>query len=83
MYKKGGHTGSRRGAVIGFDHMSGPHSEGEWTGISCPVVHQGVESLMDKVTTSAECMNVTCYSLFREGTANAAGKELHEVLVNL
>ena len=53
----GRHTGSREGAVIGFDHMSGPHTKGVWTGISCPVVQQGVESLMGKVTTSAECMN--------------------------
>ena len=26
---------------------------------------------------------VTCYSMFREGTTNVAGKELHEDLVNM
>lgn len=28
----GGHTGSREGAVIGFDHMTGPHTKVVWMG---------------------------------------------------
>jgi hypothetical protein len=48
-----------------------------------PVVQQGFDLLWVKQRTSAEYQIVACHSLFREGTANTAGKELHEVLVNL
>jgi hypothetical protein len=35
------------------------------------------------VTTSAECKEVSGYSLFQEENTNLAGKELIEALVNL
>lgn len=43
-----------------------------------------IRSLMGKVTHLCRVYwIVACHSLFREGTTNAAGKELHKVLVNL
>jgi hypothetical protein len=48
-----------------------------------PVVQQGFDLLWVQVTTYAECMKVSGYSLFREGAANAAGKEPMEALINL
>jgi hypothetical protein len=47
------------------------------------VVKQGFDLLWVQVTTSAECKKVSGYSLFREGAANAAGKEPIEALINL
>jgi hypothetical protein len=47
------------------------------------VVQQGFDLLWVQVTTSAECKKVSGYSLFREGAANAAGKEPIEALINL
>jgi hypothetical protein len=46
-------------------------------------VQQGFDLLWVQVTTSAECKKVSRYSLFREGAANAAGKEPIEALINL
>jgi hypothetical protein len=48
-----------------------------------PVMQQGFDLSWVQVTTSAECMKVSGYSLFREGAANAAGKEPIEALINL
>jgi hypothetical protein len=48
----------------------------------CPIVQQGFDLLWVQVTTSAYCKKVSRYSLFREGTKNAAGKEPIEALVN-
>jgi hypothetical protein len=43
-----------------------------------------ISSLMGKVThLSRVYWIVTCHSLFREGTMNAARNEFHEVLVKL
>jgi hypothetical protein len=49
----------------------------------CPVMQQGFDLLWVQVTTSAECKKVSGYSVFREGAANAAGKEPIEALINL
>jgi hypothetical protein len=46
-------------------------------------VQQGFGLSWVQVTTSAECKKVSGYSLFREGAANAAGKEPIEALINL
>jgi hypothetical protein len=50
---------------------------------SCSVVQQGFDFSSVQVTTSAECKKVSGYSLFREGAANAAGKEPIKALINL
>jgi hypothetical protein len=47
------------------------------------VVQQGFDLSWVQVTISVECKKVSGYSLFREGAANAAGKEPIEVLINL
>jgi hypothetical protein len=47
------------------------------------VVQQGFDLSWVQVTTSAECMKVSGYSLFREGAANATGKEPIKALINL
>jgi hypothetical protein len=60
-----------------------PHTKEVWTGMTCLVVQQGFDLLWVQVTTSAECKKVSGYSLFLEGTTNAAGKEPIEALVNL
>jgi hypothetical protein len=49
----------------------------------CPVVQQGFDLLWVQVTTSAECMKVSGYSLFQEGATNMAGKEPIDTLINL
>jgi hypothetical protein len=46
-------------------------------------VQQGFDLLWVQVITSTECKKVSGYSLFREGVANAAGKEPIEALINL
>ena len=50
---------------------------------STPGCAARIRSLMGKAAHLCKVKDVACHSLFREGTANAAGKELHEVLVNL
>ena len=42
-----------------------------------------LRSLTGKATHLCRVLIVACYSLFREGATNAAGKELIKVLVNL
>jgi hypothetical protein len=48
-----------------------------------PVAQQGFDLLRVQVTTSAECKEVSRYSLFREGATNAAGKEPIKALITL
>jgi hypothetical protein len=48
-----------------------------------PVKQQGFDLLWVQVTTTSECKKVSRYSLFREGAANAAGKEPIKALINL
>jgi hypothetical protein len=48
-----------------------------------PVLQQGIDLLWVQLTTSVECKKVFGFSLFREGAANAAGKEPIEALINL
>jgi hypothetical protein len=62
---------------------TGPHTKGVWTRKTRLVEQQGFDLLWVQVTTSAECKKVSGYSLFREGAANAAGKEHIEALINL
>jgi hypothetical protein len=59
-----------------------PH-QGSVDGSARPVVQQGFDLSWVQVTTSAEYKKVSGYSLFREGAANAAGKEPIEALINL
>jgi hypothetical protein len=59
-----------------------PH-QGSVDGKDRLVVQQGFDLLWVQVTTSAECKKVSGYSVFREGAANAAGKEPIEALINL
>jgi hypothetical protein len=43
-----------------------------------------IRSLMGKAMHLCRVYQiVACHSLFQEGTVNMAGKELHEVLINL
>ena len=61
---------------------TGPHTTEVWTGKYARLATR-IRSLMGKAAHLCRVKDVACHSLFREGTANAAGKELHEVLVNL
>jgi hypothetical protein len=80
--QKGGYAGSRRRTVIGLvTRLSPTHKK---CGRACnSVVQQGFDLLWVQVTTSAECKKVSRYSMFREGAANAAGKEPIEALINM
>ena len=80
--QKGGCAGSRRRAVIGLGLILGPTPKEVWTGMRARLVTR-IRSLMGKAAHLCRVKDVACHSLFREGTANAAGKELHEVLINL
>jgi hypothetical protein len=62
---------------------TGPHTKEVWIGKIRLVVQQGFDLLWVRVTTSAECNKVLGYSLFREGSMNAAGKEPIKALVHL
>ena len=62
----------RRSDWLGL--LTGPHTNGV-DGKDHPVAQQSLDLLWVKQRTSAECMNVTCYSTFQDGTTNAAGKE--------
>jgi hypothetical protein len=80
--QKGWYAGSRRRTVIGLDHKTGPIQR------KCGRAHnsdvqQGFDLSWVQVTTSAGCKKVSGYSLFREGAANAIGKEPIEALINL
>jgi hypothetical protein len=59
-----------------------PH-QGSVDDASCSVVQQGFDLSWLQVTTSAECMKVSGYSLFRDGATNMAGKEPIEAIINL
>ena len=61
---------------------TGPHTKGSVDELMTRLVTR-IRSLMGKAAHLCRVKDVACHSLFREGTANAAGKELHEVLVNL
>ena len=61
---------------------TGPHTKEVWTGKYARLATR-MRSLMGKAAHLCRVKDVACHSLFREGTANAAGKELHEVLINL
>ena len=58
-----------------FGLLTGPHTKEVWTGKIRLVLQQGLDLLWVKQRTSAECIKVTCYSTFQDGTTNAAGKE--------
>ena len=81
--QKGGHTGSRRRAVIGLDLRLGPILKEVWTSMQLGCATRLRISHGKSSAPLQSVRIVTCYSLFREGTANAVGKELHEVLINL
>jgi hypothetical protein len=77
LTEMGGHSGSRRRAVIGLDLR--PHTKEMWTSqqLGCAT---RLRSLMGKATHLCRVYQiVACHSLFREtkGTTNAAGKELY------
>jgi hypothetical protein len=59
-----------------------PH-QGSVDDTSCSDVQQSFDLLWVQVTIFAECKKVSGYSLFQEGTTNAAEKEPIEALVNL
>jgi hypothetical protein len=80
--QKGGYAGSRRRIVIGLDHQLGPTHK-KCGRASYSDVQQGFDLLWVQVTTSAECTEVSGYSLFWEGAANMAGKEPIKALINL
>jgi hypothetical protein len=80
--QKGGSVRSRRRTLIGLDHRLGPISRNYGRAHDSDV-QQGFDLLWVQVTTSAEYKKVSRYSLFREGAANAAGKEPIEALINL
>ena len=61
---------------------TGPHTKKVWTRMRARLVTR-IRSLMGKAAHLCRVKDVACHSLFREGTANAAGKELHDVLINL
>jgi hypothetical protein len=63
--------------------LTGPHTKEVWTKLAARLCSKALISYGVQVTTSAECKKVSGYSLFREGAANAAGKELIEALINL
>ena len=83
MLQKGGHARSRRRAVIGLYLRLGPIPKEVWMGKIARLCNKALISHGKSSAPLQSVRIVTCYSLFREGTANAAGKELHEVLVNL
>jgi hypothetical protein len=57
--------------MISLDHQLGPTQQ--LCGRACNSdVHQGFDLLWVQVTTSADCKKVLGYSLFWEGTTNAA-----------
>ena len=62
---------------------TGPHTKEVWTGKYARLCSKALISHGKSDAPLQSVRIVTCYSLFREGTANAAGKELHEVLINL
>ena len=80
--RKGWICGVVEKAMIGLVLILGltPRSADD---ISCPVGNKDKFSNGKSNAPLQSVKIVTCYSLFREGTANAAGKELHEVLINL
>jgi hypothetical protein len=61
---------------------TGPHTKGSVDEVMTWLVTR-IRSPMGKAAHLCRVKDVACHSLFREGTTNAAGKELHEVLVNL
>ena len=62
---------------------TGPHTKEVWTGKYARLCSKALISHGKSDAPLQSVRIVTCYSLFWEGTANAAGKELHEVLINL
>ena len=68
--------------MIGLGLILGTTPKEVWTSMQLGYAAR-IRSLMGKAAHLCRVKDVACHSLFREGTANAAGKELHEVLVNL
>ena len=69
--------------MIGLGLILDPTPKEVWTGKYARLVTR-IRSLMGKAAhLCREYKDVACHSVFREGTANAAGKELREVLINL
>ena len=68
--------------MIGLGLILGTTPKEVWTNLQLGYAAR-IRSLMGKAAHLCRVKDVACHSLFREGTANAAGKELHEVLVNL
>ena len=62
---------------------TGPHTKEVWAGKYARLCSKALISYGKSNAPLQSVRIVTCYFLFREGTANAAGKELHEVLINL
>ena len=62
---------------------TGPHTKEVWTGKIARMCNKALISYGKSNAPLQSVKIVTCYSLFREGTANAAEKELREVLINL
>ena len=60
--------------------LTGPHTKEVWTGKYARLCRKVLISYGKSNAPLQSVRIMTCYSLFREGTANAAGKELHEVL---
>jgi hypothetical protein len=56
--QKGGHAWSRRRAVIGLDHKTGPHTKEVWIGKTRLVVQQGFDLSWVKQRTSIECIKL-------------------------
>ena len=69
---------------MGLDFHTWPHTKGSVNGGKSLRMAKGVESLMGKVTHLCRVYQIVAVTpCSGKGTANAAGKELHEVLVNL
>jgi hypothetical protein len=74
--------GHREGQLLAWIIDWAPH-QGSVDEARGSNVQQGFDLLWVQVTTSTECKNVSGYSLFRKGAANAVEKERIKGLVNL
>ena len=75
---------SRGEGGVGLDLYTWPHTKGSVNGGKSLRMAKRVRSLVGKVTHLCRVYQIVAVTpCSGKGTANAAGKELHEVLVNL
>ena len=68
----------REGGSDWLEPTTGPHIMELWTGKYARLCNKELISHGKSNAPLQSVRIVTCYSLFREGATNAAGKELHE-----